>query len=156
MTSGIHVPDTEKKKSRKNKTVIDENASLLPKTQESDVKFDEFNGASFSGAVFNLSTTIIGAGIMGLPACVKKLGMVPGLIIIVLTALLTEKSIDFIIRFSRAGKLSSYGNLMGDTFGKYGKASLEISVLSTIGTLIVYMIIIGETIFLSLDFYCYH
>lgn len=146
MTIGIHVPNLEKKKSRKNKTTIDVNAPLLPKTQESDVKFDEFNGASFSGAVFNLSTTIIGAGIMGLPACVKKLGMVPGLIVIVLTALLTEKSIDFIIRFSRAGKLSSYGNLMGDAYGKYGKASLEICVLTTIGSLIMYMIIIGDVI----------
>jgi len=151
MTIGSHVPISEKKKSRKNKKIIDENALLLPKTQESDVKFDEFNGASFSGAVFNLSTTIIGAGIMGLPACVKKLGIVPGLLAIILTSVLTEKSIEFMLRFSRAGNLSSYGSLMGDTFGKYGKASLEICVLSTIGTLIVYMIIIG-TVIISFGF----
>ena len=31
-------------------------------------------GSSFSGAVFNLSTTIVGAGIMALPAAVKQLG----------------------------------------------------------------------------------
>lgn len=99
----------------KNKATVDENAPLLPKIQESAVKF---NGASFSSSVFNLSTTIIGAGIMALPACVKKLGIVPGLTAIVLTALLTEKSIDFMIRFSRAGNISSYGSLMGDNMEK--------------------------------------
>jgi len=137
--------ETEKKKTRKNKEVVDENAPLLPKSQETDTELHEFNGASFSGAVFNLSTTVIGAGIMGLPACVKKLGMVPGLIAIVLTAFLTEKSVEFMLRFSRAGNLSSYGSLMGDAFGRYGKALLEICVvINNVGVLIVYMIIIGK------------
>ncbi|THG17687.1 hypothetical protein TEA_026221 [Camellia sinensis var. sinensis] len=57
-----------------------------------------FGGASFSGAVFNLSTTVVGAGIMALPATLKQLGMVPGLIVIVLGAMLTEASIDMILR----------------------------------------------------------
>ncbi|XP_061367809.1 amino acid transporter AVT6A-like [Gastrolobium bilobum] len=147
MTIGSPAPKEGKTKTRKNKTVVDENAPLIPKTQETDVKFDDYNGASFSGAVFNLSTTIIGAGIMGLPATVKMLGMVPGLLAIILTAFLTEKSIDFLIRFSRAGNLTSYGNLMGDAFGKYGKALVQICVIvSNIGVLIIYMIIIGDVI----------
>ncbi|WJX70726.1 Amino acid transporter avt6a [Trifolium repens] len=145
MTTGTITP--EKRKTRKNKEVVDENAPLVPKSQETDTELHEFNGASFSGAVFNLSTTIIGAGIMGLPACVKKLGMVPGLIAIVLTALLTEKSIEFMIRFSRAGNITSYGSLMGDAFGKFGKALVEICVvINNTGILIVYMIIIGDVI----------
>lgn len=149
MTIGAPAPDAlvANAKTRKKKEVVDENAPLLPKCQETDGDFHEFNGASFPGAVFNLSTTVIGAGIMGLPACVKKLGMVPGLLAIILTALLTEKAIEFMIRFSRAGNLSSYGSLMGDTFGKYGKALVEICVIITnVGILIVYMIIIGDVI----------
>ncbi|RYR24945.1 hypothetical protein Ahy_B02g058550 [Arachis hypogaea] len=31
-----NAPKTERKKSRKNKAIVNENASLLPKTQESD------------------------------------------------------------------------------------------------------------------------
>ncbi|XP_061367783.1 amino acid transporter AVT6A-like [Gastrolobium bilobum] len=147
MTSGSLAPKEEKTKSRKNKTVIDENAPLIPKTQESDAKFDDLNGASFSGAVFNLSTTIIGAGIMGLPASVKKLGMVPGLLAIILTAFLTEKSIEFMIRISQAGNLTSYGSLMGNAFGKFGKALVQICVIvNNIGMLIIYMIIIGDVV----------
>ncbi|XP_039691077.1 amino acid transporter AVT6B isoform X3 [Medicago truncatula] len=149
MTIGALAPDAlvANANPRKKKEVVDENAPLLPMCQETDAEFHEFNGASFPGAVFNLSTTVIGAGIMGLPACVKKLGMVPGLLAIILTALLTEKAIEFMIRFSRAGNLSSYGSLMGDTFGKYGKALVEICVIITnVGILIVYMIIIGDVI----------
>ncbi|KAE9590298.1 hypothetical protein Lal_00028138 [Lupinus albus] len=134
--------------SRKNNTVINDNAPLIPKThQESDAKFDDFDGASFSGAVFNLSTTIIGAGIMSLPATLKELGMVPGLVAITLMAFLTEKSIEFMIRFSRAQNPTSYGGLMGDAFGKYGKTLLQICVIiNNIGVLIVYMIIIGDVL----------
>lgn len=146
MTIGSLAPKTEKKRSSKNKGVVNENAPLLPKSQVqgSDSGFDDFNGASFSGAVFNLSTTIIGAGIMALPATLKQLGMVPGLIAIIIMAFLTEKSIELLIRFTRAGKSVSYAGLMGDSFGKYGKALAQICVIiNNIGVLIVYMIIIG-------------
>ncbi|KAE9615719.1 hypothetical protein Lal_00017285 [Lupinus albus] len=147
MTIGSFAPKSEKKRSRKNKAVIDENAPLLPKSHESDAEFDDFNGASFSGAVFNLSTTIIGAGIMALPATFKQLGMVPGLVAIIFMAFLTEKSIEFLIRFTRAGKSTSYGSLMGDSFGKYGKALVQVCVIvSNTGVLIVYMIIIGDVL----------
>uniref|UniRef100_A0A7N0UKM5 Amino acid transporter transmembrane domain-containing protein n=1 Tax=Kalanchoe fedtschenkoi TaxID=63787 RepID=A0A7N0UKM5_KALFE len=107
----------------------------------------EFNhaGASFSGAVFNLSTTIVGAGIMALPATLKQLGLVPGLIVIVLAAMLTEKSIDMILRFSRASKSSSYAALVGDAFGGAGRNLLQIFiVVNNLGMLVVYMIIIGD------------
>ncbi|OIW06549.1 hypothetical protein TanjilG_29970 [Lupinus angustifolius] len=149
MTNGNLAPMAEKKISRKNKAIINDNEPLIPKThqEKTDAGFDDFNGASFSGAVFNLSTTIIGAGIMSLPATLKELGMVPGLVAITLMAFLTEKSIEFMIRFSRAENLTSYGGLMGDAFGKYGKALLQICVIiNNIGVLIVYMIIIGDVL----------
>ncbi|CAM8936541.1 unnamed protein product [Rhodiola kirilowii] len=104
-------------------------------------------GASFSGAVFNLSTTIVGAGIMALPATLKQLGLVPGLIVIVLAAMLTEKSIDMILRFSRASKASSYAALVGDAFGGAGRNLLQIFiVINNLGMLVVYMIIIGDVL----------
>ncbi|CAA7055532.1 unnamed protein product [Microthlaspi erraticum] len=108
---------------------------------------DEFNGASFSGAVFNLATTIIGAGIMALPATMKILGLIPGIATIVLVAFLTDTTIEFLLRFSRIGKRRSYGGLMEDSFGKIGRVMLQISVLvSNIGVLIVYMIILGDVL----------
>ena len=143
MTIGNIEPKKERK-SRKSVAIVDDKAPLLPKRQEEDVGFDEFNGASFTGAVFNLSTTIVGAGIMALPATMKALGLGLGIAMIIFMAFLTDASIQFLLRFSRAGKSVSYGGLMGNAFGKYGKFLLQLSVIiNNIGVLIVYMIIIG-------------
>jgi sodium-coupled neutral amino acid transporter 2 len=145
MTIGNVAPKKERE-SRNSEAIVDGKAPLLPKRQEEAVGFDEFNGASFTGAVFNLSTTIVGAGIMALPATMKALGLVLGIAMIIFMAFLTDASIQFLLRFSRAGKSVSYGGLMGDAFGKYGKFFLQLSVIiNNIGVLIVYMIIIGMT-----------
>ncbi|KAI4388988.1 hypothetical protein MLD38_001265 [Melastoma candidum] len=127
MTIGDLSPN--EKRSGKKKIIMDENTPLLPKSHGGDSSyghFDEFNGASFTGAVFNLSTTIVGAGIMALPATMKVLGLGLGIAMIVFMAFLTEKSIEFLLRFSRAGKICV--------------------LINNIGVLIVYMIIIGDVL----------
>ncbi|KAK0585530.1 hypothetical protein LWI29_029918 [Acer saccharum] len=145
MTIGNISP--KEKRSRRGKQVVDENAPLLPKRGGQEGGFDEFNGASFTGAVFNLSTTVVGAGIMALPATMKVLGLGLGIALIIFMAFLTEASIELLLRFSRAGKSVSYGGLMGDAFGRFGKGALQVCVLvNNIGVLIVYMIIIGDVL----------
>ncbi|KQJ93774.1 amino acid transporter AVT6B [Brachypodium distachyon] len=129
------------------KEMRDETTPLLPVKAEEEEGIHEFNGASFSGAVFNLSTTIVGAGIMALPASIKMLGIIPGILMIILVALLTEASIDMLVRCSHQGKITSYGWLMGDTFGQWGRIALQASVvINNIGVMIVYMIIIGDVL----------
>lgn len=125
---------------------------LLPQ-KDDDFESSEsgFDGASFSGAVFNLSTTIVGAGIMALPATLKQLGMIPGLAVIILAAMLTESSIDMVLRFSRASKSASYAGLVGDAFGGSARTLLQVCiVINNLGMLVVYMIIIG-TLFLFME-----
>lgn len=135
---------TKGKSQKRKKVLVDEKAPLLPIKREENAVAGEFNGASFTGAVFNLSTTIVGAGIMALPATLKVLGLIPGIIMIVLMAYLTDASIEFLLRFTRARSSVSYGGVMRDAFGKYGKFLLQICILvNNIGILIVYMIIIG-------------
>ncbi|XP_020530824.1 sodium-coupled neutral amino acid transporter 2 isoform X3 [Amborella trichopoda] len=135
------------KRARRNpKSVSQNKAPLLPSKYAQEEAIGEgFSGASFSGAVFNLSTTIVGAGIMALPATMKVLGLGPGLFAVVLAAFLTEKSIDMVGRASRAAKVGSYAGLMGDTFGPIGRALLQVCVVTNnLGVLIVYMIIIDS------------
>ncbi|THG02987.1 hypothetical protein TEA_028251 [Camellia sinensis var. sinensis] len=107
---------------------------------ETPCRFLGFDGASFSSAVFNLYTTIVGAGIMALPATLKQLGMIPGLIVIVLGAMLTEVSINVKLRFNKASKVFSYMGLVGDEFGG---ALTPVSSSTISNTLLIYMIIIG-------------
>ncbi|KAK9067146.1 hypothetical protein SSX86_014471 [Deinandra increscens subsp. villosa] len=142
------IGDVKPKRSRKNKQVIvDEKSPLLPTKKGEEAGFEEFNGASFTGAVFNLSTTIVGAGIMALPATMKVLGLIPGIALIIFMAFLTNASIDLLIRFSRAGKTVSYGGAMDDAFGSIGRILLQVCVMvNNIGVLVVYMIIIGDVL----------
>lgn len=115
---------------------------------------DRDGGASFSGAVFNLSTTIVGAGIMAIPVAVKVLGLLPGLAIIPLAAFLTHASIDMILRAGRPPATSdkpantvapSYAAIVGDALGAPGGTLLQSCIiLNNLGMLVVYMIIIGK------------
>ncbi|PPR89518.1 hypothetical protein GOBAR_AA31167 [Gossypium barbadense] len=60
-----------------------------------------------SGAVFNLTTTIIGAGIMALPTTMKVLGLVLGIFLIILIGILSEITVEL-------GVLIVYLIIMGD------------------------------------------
>ncbi|XP_019446994.1 PREDICTED: sodium-coupled neutral amino acid transporter 4-like [Lupinus angustifolius] len=103
--------------------------------------------SSFTGSVFNLSTTVIGAGIMALPAAMKVLGLPIGIGAIIFLAFLTNTSLEILMRFSRVGKAGTYGEVMGYAFGRIGKLVLQISVLvNNFGILVVYMIIIGDVL----------
>ncbi|MED6149139.1 Amino acid transporter avt6a [Stylosanthes scabra] len=125
-----------------------EHSPLLPtKRNHGDGDGDGGGGASFVGSVFNLSTTIIGAGIMALPAAIKVLGLLLGISSIIFLAFLTDTSLDILLRFSRVAKAESYSHVMGSAFGKFGRMVLQISVLiNNFGILVVYMIIIGDVL----------
>ena len=90
---------------------------------------------------------------MALPAIMKQVGLIPGLVMIVLGAALTESSIEMILRFSRASKSATYSALVSDAFGGPGRTLLQLCiVVNNLGMLVVYMIIIG-TDFL-MNFFC--
>lgn len=135
--------------SKHNKENSDERVPLLSRTQDEKVMTYKYSGASFHGSVFNLSCTIVGSGIMSLPATLKMLGLVPGIVLIIIVAFVIEASIEMLLRFSKAGSAYSYGDAMADAFGRIGKVLLQICiVIYNTGSLIVYMIIIGITPFL--------
>jgi sodium-coupled neutral amino acid transporter 2 len=112
--------------------------------KEEEQQYDGYNRASVSSAVFSLSTTIVGAGIMGLPSTMNVIGLVPGCIMLVSLGFLTNTSIEFLLRYSCKSKVVSYGGVMADSFGRFGRTLLQISVIfNNFGLLVVYLIIIG-------------
>lgn len=111
---------------------------------EEDV-YDDYHEASVSSGVFNLSTTIVGAGIMALPATMKVLGLPLGIVSIIVMGILSENSIQIMLRYSRPSGARSYGGLMGDAFGAIGRVLVQLCIIiNNIGILIVYLIIIGK------------
>lgn len=111
------------------------------------VRKEEDNPASYVGGVFNLSCTIVGAGIMSLPAAVKEVGIIPGVLLIVVSGFLTKYSIDLLLRFSDDGRAYSYAQLMEDAFGRVGEMLYQICVVVNIGgTIVIYLIIIADVV----------
>uniref|UniRef100_A0A161XZJ6 Amino acid transporter transmembrane domain-containing protein n=1 Tax=Daucus carota subsp. sativus TaxID=79200 RepID=A0A161XZJ6_DAUCS len=125
---------------------VDYRAPLLSRIDD-DVPVEKRKGASFAGSVFNLSCSIVGAGIMSLPSTFKLLGIVPGTLLVIIAAFLTEASVEMLLRFSKPGSSFSYGDVMGDAFGTSGKVLLQICiVINNIGAVIIYLIITEDVI----------
>ncbi|XP_039047347.1 amino acid transporter AVT6C-like isoform X1 [Hibiscus syriacus] len=102
---------------------------------------------SVSGVVFNVSTSIIGAGIMAIPATLKVLGVVPAFLLIVIIAWLADISVEFLMRYTNTGKSTTYAGVMKESFGRVGSFVLQACVvLNNLGCLIIYLIIIGKSI----------
>ena len=95
-------------------------APLLPKITQTPNE-----GASVSSAVFNISTCMIGAGIMSIPATLKVLGIVPGFLLIVVMALLVDLTVEFLLRYTHSGNSNSYAGVMAESFGKPGSWALQ-------------------------------
>ncbi|CAH9126394.1 unnamed protein product [Cuscuta epithymum] len=98
-------------------------------------------------AVFNISMSIIGAGIMSIPATLKVLGVIPAFILTVVVAVLVDISVDFLLRFTYAGNATTYAGLMKESFGQFGSFALQICIMITnLGCLIMYLMIIGDVL----------
>ncbi|XP_023554479.1 amino acid transporter AVT6C-like isoform X2 [Cucurbita pepo subsp. pepo] len=101
--------------------------------------------ASVSGAVFNVSTSIIGAGIMSIPFTLKVLGIIPAVVLIVLVAFMTDLSVELLLRFTHSGQSMTYAGVMKESFGPIGSVATQVCVMITnLGGLIMYLIIIGD------------
>ncbi|XP_028782288.1 amino acid transporter AVT6C [Neltuma alba] len=123
-----------------------DNVPLLVDTETSPADANS-QDASIPGAVFNISTTMIGAGIMSIPATMKVLGLVPGFLLIVLVALVTEITVEFMLRYTGSGKSTTYAGMVGESYGKLGSLAVKICIIITnLGVLIIYFIILGDVL----------
>lgn len=105
----------------------------------------EIKHATLPGAVFNVATSIIGAGIMSIPATFKVLGVIPAFLLIVIIAMLADVSVEFLMRFTHSGHSRTYAGVMRESFGRGGAVAAQVCVMVTnLGCLIMYLIIIGK------------
>lgn len=105
------------------------------------------SGSGLYGAVFNLTTTIVGAGIMALPATMKVLGIVLGFILIILIGILSEISVELLVRCSVQCKAASYGEVVEAALGRPAKILSEICIIvNNGGIMVVYLIIMGDVL----------
>lgn len=102
--------------------------------------------ASVLGAVFNVSTSVVGAGIMSIPAAMRVLGVAPAVALIAGAAAMADAAVGFMLRHTRG--VPSYAALMSDAFGRaWAGALLNVFVVgNAFGTLTVYLIVVADVV----------
>ncbi|KAJ8764056.1 hypothetical protein K2173_004948 [Erythroxylum novogranatense] len=122
-------------------------APLLTTERSLESQITRNGGASISGAVLNISTTMIGAGIMSVPATMKVLGIIPGFVMIVFVAILVDVTAEFMLRYTKSGKSTTYAGLLRESFGSSGSVAVQVCVMITnLGCLVIFLIIIGDVL----------
>jgi len=102
--------------------------------------------SSLLGTYANLVNTIVGAGIIGIPYALKESGLVMGLILILVVAVLTDKSLRMLIETGKSVDATSYERLMEAVFGRPGFVFISMNMLiMSYGAMVCYMLIIKDT-----------
>lgn len=103
--------------------------------------------SSVAGATSNLVNAIIGAGIVGIPFAIKECGLIAGIILVLLCALLTEKSLRVLIDTAKHVDVPSYETLFESTYGSFGFYFISINMLiMAYGGCLSYLTIIKDTL----------
>jgi sodium-coupled neutral amino acid transporter 10 len=108
----------------------------------------EGGGGAMEGVfrpTLNLGNSVIGVGILAMPYCIQKCGLVLGLCLLAVSATFTVWSLKMLVRSAQLTHKSSYEQLAYHTFGRHGKRVIELSIIGlTMGCLISFFIVIGD------------
>mmetsp|Transcript_21496 Transcript_21496/g.45306 ORF Transcript_21496/g.45306 Transcript_21496/m.45306 type:complete len:771 (+) Transcript_21496:182-2494(+) len=81
---------------------------------------DNEHKSTVLGCSANLVNAIVGSGIVGLPFAVQEAGFVPGILLVLFAALLTEKSLRLLIETAKHSNVPSYETVAEAAYGKFG------------------------------------
>lgn len=98
-------------------------------------------------ASFNMTKTIVGAGVFGLPIAYQKTGFVTVTVLIVVLGILISWTLSVLLHAGLKAKHPSYHGLMHQCYGKIGSYSYALfSFLYAFGSMSAYTVIIGDTV----------
>lgn len=138
-------------------TVISASASSPPMPMPMPVKAASSNmpnkQSSILGASSNLVNSIVGAGIIGIPYALRMSGLVAGTLLLLLVAIMTDKSLRLLIEQAyfhpklRHLNIRTYEELASYPFGTMGSGFvLSGMFVMAYGAMVAYLLIIKDTI----------
>jgi sodium-coupled neutral amino acid transporter 11 len=95
----------------------------------------------------NLSNTIIGAGIIGVPYALELSGVLLGVALLLVVALVTDFSLRLLVSAGRLAGTETYLHLADTTYGLRGRVAASLAQgLFALGACLAYTLILGNTI----------
>ncbi|XP_017867045.1 PREDICTED: putative sodium-coupled neutral amino acid transporter 10 [Drosophila arizonae] len=100
---------------------------------------------SHSGHVMTLANSIIGVGILAMPFCFQKCGIILSIVLLILSNWITRICCHYLIKTSLLTRRKSFEMLGLHAFGTSGKLLAELCIIGyLIGTCITYFVVVGD------------
>lgn len=113
-------------------------------------RFLGLRNGSTRGSIYNLFSSVLGAGVLGLPHAVAAWGLVPGLVMVVPFALISLYTLCLLGWSGELTGAKSYRQLaeltLGDRFPVVSRLVSVAIFFNTFGSLVVYLIVLGDLI----------
>lgn len=101
--------------------------------------------ANVFSSTFNLSATIVGGGVLSLPLAFERCGVILGSILMVIAAIVTERSMYLLCLCSRMNGATSYGEIGKTAFGKPMEYCVSIILFVILQfALVAYMVLLPD------------
>jgi len=98
-----------------------------------------------SAHVMTLANSIIGVGILAMPFCFQKCGILLSIVLLVLSNGITRVCCHYLIKTSLLTRRKSFEMLGLHAFGLSGKLLVELCIIGyLIGTCITYFVVVGD------------
>lgn len=107
--------------------------------------------SSLIGCTANLINAIVGSGIVGIPYAILNAGFVAGIVLVLVCAMMTDKSLRLLIATAKHSNAPSYETLAEAAFGTLGFLFISINMfIMSYGAMLSYLMIIKDTFSVAL------
>ncbi|XP_050731943.1 putative sodium-coupled neutral amino acid transporter 10 isoform X39 [Eriocheir sinensis] len=95
--------------------------------------------------VVNMANSIVGVSILSMPYCFKEAGLLLGVVMVLVSGVITKKTCMFLVRAAIMARHRSYEFLAFHVFGVRGKLAVELCmILFLIGICISFHVVMGD------------
>ena len=133
-------------------SILSDESNKMPTRKESFKKTSSILSVSW-----NMINAILGAGILGTPNIFKKSGIITGIILIFIFALLCCYTLYLLIKTALLLNVNDFGEMGYKCYGNYGYILVNLSLfLLDFGVIITNLVITADASFLILQLFGYH
>ncbi|KAG0665668.1 hypothetical protein C6P46_006452 [Rhodotorula mucilaginosa] len=104
-------------------------------------------GGGIWAGIANMSNSILGAGIIGLPYALREAGFFSGIVLLVVLGMVTDWTIRLIVLNAKMSGRRTYIDILDSCFGKPGRAAASFFQFAfAFGGMCAFCVIIGDTL----------